>query len=240
MTTVVVSSVNGPPDEGFPDRLRQAILMWPFDIPGFLGFGGNLVVTEGNGSNSTSTPTASPEGDGTRGGVAGIEDDTQPEGKNVNPGAFVAAGVAALTLIIVAMFVVRRRRNSDESLSKHRELADDDDEGGLTTDDDDTAIHASTVVTLPQKSYVIGEENDSLRSWNDPGGDGQEVFVPEYQHAPDHMCSSPNCEACEIKRRQGTTFVMADSSLGQEHATFESFSPEDSVRQYEHDDTVDL
>jgi len=215
--------------------------MWPFNIPGFLGFG-NLVVSEGSDPPSivTSTPTVSPGDDGDRDGDAiGIDKDTSPEGSSVNPGAFVAAGVAALTLVILALFVARRRRNSDESLSKHRELADDDD-GDMSTDDE--TMQNVTAVTPPRKSYIVGE-NESLQSWGsrEVGEDGQEVFVAnvsalDYRHSPHHMCSSPNCEMCEQKRQEGTRFVMADSGMDQ-HA---SFVPSESARQYEHEDTVDL
>ena len=231
---------SGDSPEGFEELIRQAFLMWPFDISGLLGFG-NLQVTEGSDS-LTSSPTASPgDGNGTRGdsGVNGINA-ASPEGSSVNPGAFVAAGLAALTLALLALFVARRRRYSDESLSKHRELADDED-AGLTTDDDDTLQNTAAV---PQrKSYVVGE-GDSIQSWDSGrnGNDGQEVYaapspVMDLHHSPHHMCSSPNCEVCEQKRQQGTRFVMADSSMDQHSSYIHS---EENDRDYEHDDTVDL
>lgn len=219
--------------------------MWPFDIPGLLGIG-NLVFTEGPKTSSTltSSPTVSPGDNGDRdrdNTVAAASGNTSPEGNSVNPGAFVAAGVAALTLVILALFVVRRRRSSDESLSKHRELADDDD-GGMSTDDETMQNVTAETETPPRKSYIVGE-NESLQSWDSrrTGMDGQEVYVAnvaamDYRHSPHHMCSSPNCEMCEQKRQQGTRFVMADSGMDG-HA---SFIPSESARQYEHEDTVDL
>ena len=212
--------------------------MQPFNVTGLLGLG-NLVVTEGTGT-LTSSPTASPgEGDGNRDpGVSSIN--ASAEDKSVNPGAFVAAALAGLTLVFLALFVAKRRRDSDESLSKHRELQDDEDLG-LTTDDDDTLQNREAIP--PRKSYVVGE-GESVQSWDSqlvPDHDGQEVYaaspVMDYQHSPHHMCSSPNCELCEQKRQQGTRFIMADSGKDQ-HMSF--IPSEENDRDYEHDDTVDL
>ena len=216
--------------------------MWIFDIPGLLGFG-NIAVTDpdangdgnGNGGSATTPPTKPPTDD--NGAIVrGTTDELSPKDDKLNPGAFVAIGVASLILIFVALFVCRRRRrSSDDSLSKHRELPDDeDDEGGMTTDDDET-MQASP----PRKSYVVGE-NESLQSWTSrQPGDGQEVYMAaaatDYQHSPHHECSSPNCEACEKKRQQGTRFVMADPGI-----EAPTYLPADSARQYEQDDTVDL
>lgn len=237
---------NGPAPQGFAEQIRQAIIMWPFRISGLLGIG-SLVVTEVPDDGSTPAPVATPAAAPTAapitdrdGPVSGIEDNAPSGGDSVNPGAFVAAGVAGLILIIVALFVVRRRRNnSDESLSKHRELGDDDDDGGLATDEDDETMQNVTIdSTPPRKSYVVGEE-ESLRSWDSRGANGQEVYVAspamDYQHSPHHECSSPTCEACEMKRQQGTRFVMADSGIDTP-----TYLPAESDRNYEQEDTVDL
>lgn len=237
--TIIRSDVfyNGDAPVGFEDLIRQAILMQSFNVSGLRGLG-NLIVTEGSGA---SAPAAAPgDEDGNRDpGVSSIN--SAADDKSVNPGAFVAAGLAGLTLVLLALFVARRRRYSDESLSKHRELQEDEDLG-LTTDDDDTLQQREVI---PQrKSYVVGEA-DSVQSWDSrksPGNDGQEVYaasspVVDYQHSPHHMCSSPNCELCEQKRQQGTRFIMADSGNDQ-HVSF--IPSEENDRDYEHDDTVDL
>jgi len=237
---------NGPAPQGFAEQIRQAILMWPFSIPGLLGIG-SLEVTEVPDDGSTPAPvTPAPVTAPTPAPIAGspvvgIQDRAPSGGDSVNPGAFVAAGVAGLILIIVALFVVRRRRNSDESLSKHRELGDDEDDGGLATDEDDETMQNVTIdSTPPRKSYVVGED-ESLRSWDSrhAGADGQEVYVAspamDFQHSPHHECSSPTCEACEKKRQQGTKFVMADSGIDTP-----TYLPAESDRNYEQEDTVDL
>lgn len=235
--TQIVADVffTGDDPVGFADILRQALLMWPFNITGLLGIG-NLEVTEGPTNRETPIPTPSPSrASGTIDGITGGEDRSIDGGNSVNPGAFVAAGLAALVLVIVGLFVIRRRRQSDDVMSKHRELQNDD-EGGMTTDDDDT-LQNVTVASPPRKSYIVGE-NDSLQSWNSrKAKDGQEVFIAstQFQHSPHHECSSPNCEACEIKRQQGTRFVLADSS-----SDHNEYMMSQSTRNYEQNDTVDL
>ena len=171
--------------------------------------------------------------------VSGIQN-SQSNGSSVNPGAFVAAAVAVLTLVLVSLFVVRRHRNSSaDSQSKHREFTDDEDDLGHETDENTAMSPAGPV----RKSYVVSDNSleDSFYSGRS-GGEGQEIYKAvdrsrqqrDFRYEPHDECSSPNCEACEMKRRSGTKFVAADTGI-------QSLITQDlPPREYEADDTVSL
>jgi hypothetical protein len=258
----------------FGEQLRQAILIWNFDINGLLGFGevqveevaspepavnepDNNSTTSNNTSTNTTTeppPAASVSsptpGPRTRasppsGTVSGIQNNESRD-RSVNPGAFVAAAVAALTLMLVAVFVAKRQRDrSTDSISKHREFHDDEDNDsdlGNETDDNTavTPIPAMTPQSPPPQqrlAYIVGDDE----SWNTGRSSamGQEILASSaltelLQHGPHVTCSSPNCEVCELKRQMGTKFVA--SSAAMDSPPREELPP----RRYEAEDTVSL
>lgn len=249
---------------GFEEKLRQAILFWTFNVEGLKGFG-NVTVDRvdnegGNVNPSDVTPTPVPLDRGIPPvAITGIQD-TQASGNGVNPGAFVATAVAALTLVLVALFVIRRHRDkSSDSISKHQELTDDEIDLGNETDEIDLGNETDDYTTMtrapppPQKSYVVGDTSvDGSWITSRSAGEGQEVYAAavaqhpgyadfsrtreqeDYRHDPYHNCSSPNCVECEMKRQSGTKFVAAD------HGIDTSITQHLPPREYEADDTVSL
>lgn len=246
----------GDVPESFGDQLKQAILFWDFNIDELLGFG-DVQVTEtvvdtgddeedgdvADEDEDGGTPTPGP---GTRdvspvdGTVTGI-DRSEGSSNRANPGAFVAAAVAFLTLVLVALFIVKRHRYhvSSDSISKHLELTDDDIDMGNETDDNT----AMTPMPPPLPDvYVVGDDESYIANRS---SDGHEVyraslsnhpgFSDIVHHGPNEQCSSPNCQACEAQRQSGTRFVGANAGT-ESPVSNSDLKP----REYEADDTVSL
>jgi hypothetical protein len=258
----------------FGEQLRQAILIWTFDIDGLLGFGEvqveevappepavnepdtNSTTSNGTGTTAEPPPAASESaptpGPRTRASppvttVAGIQNNESRD-RSVNPGAFVAAAMAALALMLVAVFVAKRQRDrSTDSISKHREFHDDEDnDSDLGNETDDNTAMTPIPATTPQSppppqqrlAYIVGDDE----SWNtglSSSAMGQEMLASPaltelLQHGPHVTCSSPNCEVCELKRQGGTKFVA--SSAAMDSPSREELPP----RRYEAEDTVSL
>jgi hypothetical protein len=254
----------GDEPQDFSEILRQSMLFWDWsNIPGFQGFADVLVTLEesdtdngDNGTEGTSSPissapqTAAPVSSPTDRGIpaAEIQEEDNKSTNGVNPGAPVAAAVAALILILVAMFVVRSRKaeGSIASSLKHRELIEYEEDHvtdlGMETD--------SNQGTPVRKSYVVGDE--SVGSWGTgPPAEGQEVYaaslrnenennytydkaIDYFPHGPHHECSSPNCITCETRRQAGTRFVVADTGVSIRQLQV------DGPRDYETGNTVEL
>jgi hypothetical protein len=221
---------------GFGDSLRQAILYWPFNINGLNGFG-DIQVAQGDGGSSNGvvpSDVAPTPGPVDRGAPPLVASQQSESGRGGNPGAFVAAAVAALTLVLVALFVVRRSRSSSsDSLSKHREFTNDEDDLGNETDE-------NTANTPPRKSRIVGDGSldDSWNSGYTASGrqlqyEGYKTRLQDFQQEPHHECGSATCEACAIDRERGTQFVLADLGMG---PTMQNLPP----RVYAADDTVNL
>lgn len=242
----------------FGGKLRQALLSANFSIDGLLSVGDLQVQQSAGGTpgkaTSVGSPTPAPgsnRGTPTPVAVSGIQGTTPNNGgSQANAGAFVAASVAALTLVLVALFVVRRHRNnmSDSVGSKHRELTDD--EGDLENETDDIS-GISPPRSTPRKAYVVSDASLD-ESWNSnyvrsPTVEiGQEVYLPtqnrnsqammqprNYLLEPHHECASPDCPTCGMARQYGTTtFIPTDDSEAHTHDM--------PVRNYSAKDTVDL
>jgi hypothetical protein len=178
--------------------------------------------------------------------AAGIQNNASRD-RSVNPGAFVAAAVAALTLMLVAVFVAKRQRDrSTDSISKHREFHDDEDNDSDLGNETDDNTAMTPIPATPQSpppppqqrlAYIVGDDE----SWNTARSSavGQEILASPaltelLQHGPHVTCSSPNCDVCELKRQMGTKFVASNAAM--DSPPREELPP----RRYEAEDTVSL
>jgi hypothetical protein len=194
--------------------------------------GGDGGVTSDEGDNVTlGNNTAAPDGD--RGGIDAVQGGQAPDDDDnkVNPGAFVAAGLAALILVLVALFVTRRRRStSEEEALKLQNLTDDEDMEA-ETNSLRSGLHSglySDSNSPARKSYVV--EDASEGEWTkDPDNEGREVdYVTTFRDSQAYS-TAPSWN-------QGSTrFIVTDSAVEPL-----ALIPDVSDRHYVAEDTVNL
>jgi hypothetical protein len=162
-------------------------LFWSFDdIPGWRGFsdvGFTLTESQNNNDGSGTSSDRGTGGDGGGSDVTSIQDGTSRNASDdgVKPGAFVAAGVAALILIILAIFIIQRRNNKhleqvNESM-KHVQMTDDEE-------DENIAAHERSMekerLSLVNDDHDIISVVDNSQFYDNGGGsdgEGTEVLA---------------------------------------------------------------
>lgn len=167
----------GDEPTSFPETLERSLLFWDWDeIVGYRGFGDVGVLETESGdepsgeSNSTNTTT-----DG--GDVSGVERGASQDPEGVNPGAFVAIGVAAVTLLLVGVFVMQRRTNNtntkgmvgaDRAVQLTDDEVDDDLNRNITMHEGSFDNDDRPNTTINTMSYVLSDEEDAPDNIIDP------------------------------------------------------------------------
>lgn len=159
----------------------------------------------------------SDDGDDTRGGgpVGGISAAEAQEDDGMGVGGIMGILFAALALFaLLALFLRRRRRRNQDDLIKHQFF---DDVG------DDTFMLEGS----PNRG------DDSMFGMYPEGQTEGMILGDKTMNQDVHKCSSATCELCERRRQAGLQFLPSGGPILTQ-------SLDDSMRQYESENTVNL
>lgn len=213
-TTINIAvSFVGEGDPGdIEELIRQAIVSFPPDaVPGLVGFG-NLQVTAGQAPTAhTDNEPADTETDTESGNTERssntAEDDAKIASRNAKPLVFAGVAVAGSLVVVVALLVVKqqRRKSRNADAAKHAPFRDDeleeifDQEPEIGTD-----LESEPEIPQAKDVYYMADE----LSGSDVHLVTQALNNERCQY---ENCSSPTCQECEERRRQGTIFIPTSS-----------------------------
>lgn len=243
----------GDEPKDFGDIIADALLMWNWeDIIGWKGFNKidvNLINStsgtdsEGNNGGDTTDPaTGSDNGDDVSSATRNQNND-----KNRNPGAYVGAGFAALTLMLVALFVIQHRRNKKrENLNDMKHLQ--------MTDDEEDELVMNNATHDKSRSYIASDDEDIEHvSDNDNGRGPYGNDVTPINSGSTEVEALPNPPTTSYRQpQQGESYDestlyrypekhLITHRISSYDSEFKKMSEKNNHRSYEiPDDTVEL
>lgn len=173
--------------------IRRALLFWSFDdIPGWRGFSnvGYTLTEDGGSSGGDGSDGRDGNGTSTDGGDRGISSvqggNQNTSNNDTNPGAFVAAGVAALILIVLAIFIIQRRNKKNleqvnESM-KHIQMTDDEEDEHLVAHE--RSMEKTHLSYINDDNDIVSVVDNSIYHDHKGGSDGEGTEVMASHAAP--------------------------------------------------------